>query len=236
MRGIFVSGTGTDVGKTLAVAGLMRQLRRRGVDAISMKPVQTGVTVDAAGRAIAPDLDFVLRAAGLSVDEETMGHLAPYLYEPACSPHLAAHLAGQPIQMEKILASARWLAERHQGLVVEGAGGLLVPLGEAGLMIDLVAALGLPVVLASPAGLGAINHVLLSLEALRRRNLRVLGVILSATQPVAEDDLYIHEDNAQAIAAWGKVPVLARIPWLGTPPDMDLLDQALAGCDLSKEF
>jgi dethiobiotin synthase len=234
--GIFVAGTGTDVGKTVTVACILRHLRQRGVDAMVMKPVQTGVTLDDAGRAVAPDIDFVLRAAGLRVEEETLGHLAPCLFEPACSPHLAARLAGRPVRIESILKSARWLAGRHQLLVVEGAGGLMVPFGEDGMMIDLAAALGMPVLLVGHSGLGTINHVLLSLEALRRRQLRVLGVILNDTHPVAEADLFIHDDNARAIESFGAVRVLARIPWLGSPPELARLDQALAACDFLKEL
>lgn len=233
--GLFVTATGTDVGKTMTVAGIMRQLRRRGVEAMVMKPVQTGAVADGQGRVVAPDIDFVLRAARLEVDAQDMPHVAPYLYEPACSPHLAAELSGRPIRFDAIAESARRLAARHEFLVVEGAGGLMVPLGEDGLMIDLAAKLAMPVLLAAHSGLGAINHVLLSLEALRRRNLRILGVVLNDARPVSEAERFIHDDNARAIKSFGNVRVLARIPWLGAPPDLDALDRALAVCDFLKE-
>lgn len=234
--GIFVTGTGTDVGKTITVAGLMRRLLRHGVDAMMMKPVQTGAYLDATGHATAPDIDFVLQATGLTVDDKTMHHLAPYLYEPACSPHLAARLAGRPIRLEVILESARVLAERHRLLVVEGAGGLMVPLNESETMLDLAAVMSMPVLLVGHSGLGTINHVLLSLEALRSRNLKILGVILNDTRSVAEHDRFIYDDNLHAIQSFGNIRVLARIPWLGAPPDTDLLDRALGAWDLHKEL
>lgn len=236
IHGIFVTATGTDVGKTMIVAGLLRLLLRHGMDAMVMKPVQTGAFRDTYGHAKAPDIDFVQKAAGLRVDEETMAHLAPCLYEPPCSPHLAARLAGRPIRIEVILENARWLAARYRTLVVEGAGGLMVPLSESETMLDLVEALAMPVLLVGHSGLGTINHVLLSLEALNRRNLPVLGVILNDTGPVTESDRFIHDDNRRAIESFGKVSVLARIPWLGTPPDLAMLDQALSGCDFHEEL
>jgi dethiobiotin synthetase len=129
--------------------------------------------------------------------------------------------------METILENARLLAARHRPLVVEGAGGLMVPLNESETMLDLAAALGMPVILVGHSGLGTINHTLLSLEALRRRGLQVPGVILNDTRPVAESEEFIHDDNMHAVESFGKVRVLARIPWLGSPPDLDLLDRAL---------
>ena len=125
---MFIAGTGTDVGKTVVTAGVFRWLREHSSGTMVMKPVQTGCQVGTDGRMIAPDIDFVLRAAKVTVDQETLAHLSPYLFGPACSPHLAARMAGQRIDTDKILASARWLASRHQRLVVESAGGVAVPL------------------------------------------------------------------------------------------------------------
>jgi dethiobiotin synthase len=236
MKGVFIAGTGTDVGKTIVAAGVLRALLTAGIDATAMKPVQTGAWAEASGKLRTPDLEFVLGATGLLPDEQTRELMAPWLFEPACSPHLAARLAGQTIGLERILDSARQLAARHEFLVVEGAGGLLVPLGARLLLIDVAAALGLPVLLVGPAGLGAINHVLLSLEALRARGLPVAGVVLNATGPVSAEEAFIHEDNATTIAQLGQVRVLARIPWLGVPPDLELLDQAVAAGELLKEL
>jgi dethiobiotin synthase len=233
--GIFIAGTGTDVGKTVVTAGVFRWLRQHSSSAMVMKPVQTGCRVGEDGRMIAPDIDFVLQAANVDVDQETLAHLAPYLFGPACSPHLAARMAGQRIEIDKILASARWLASRHQRLVVESAGGVAVPLNESQTMLDLAWELGMPVLLVGHSGLGTINHVLLSLEAIRRRGCNLLGVILNDIAPVSGPDSYIHDDNVRAIESFGKVQGVTHIPYLGDPPDMGRLDSSLHNCEFLKE-
>lgn len=230
MRGLFVTGTGTDAGKTVAAAGFLRLFRSRGIDAVPMKPVQTGARRDEDGTLSAPDLDRSLAAARLSPNAAERALMAPFLYEPACSPHLAARLYGRPVDPDAILAAAEKLAARHDALVVEGAGGVLVPIDERRTMADLMARFGLPVVLVSPGGLGAINHALLSIEAIRSRGLRLLGVVMTETRPVPEVARYIHEDNARTIAEAGRTRILARIPYLGPAPEWAAVDAALSGC------
>ncbi len=242
--GIFITGTGTDVGKTVVTAGVLRWLRGHSPAADSsaamvMKPVQTGCQLCADGRMIVPDIDFVLRAANVAVDEETLSHLSPYRFEPACSPHLAARMAGTRIEIDRILASAEWLASRYQRVVVEGAGGLAVPLNERQTMLELAWEMGMPVLLVGHSGLGTINHVLLSLEAIRRRGCKVLGVILNDIRPVPGADEYIHEDNVRSIESFGKVRV-TRIPYLSGPsgelPEIGRLDASFEHCDFLKEY
>jgi dethiobiotin synthase len=242
--GIFIAGTGTDVGKTVVTAGVLRFLLRHifaGPSAVTpsamvMKPVQTGCQLGDGGRMIAPDIDFVLRAAKLSVDQETLAHLSPYLFQPACSPHLAASMAGARIEIDRILASAQWLALRHQRLVVESAGGVAVPLNESETMLDLAWRLQMPLLLVGHSGLGTINHVLLSLEAIRRRGCPLLGVILNDIGPVPASDRFIHEDNVRTIESFGKVTAVTRIPYLGHPPNLEQLDSSLDRCDFLKEY
>ena len=233
--GIFIAGTGTDVGKTMVTAGVLRWLREHTSAGMVMKPVQTGAQTGTDGRRIAPDIDFVLRAANISVDQETLSHVSPYLFEPACSPHLAARMAGERIEIDKIVASAQWLADRHQRLVVESAGGVLVPLNECQNMLDLAWTLGMPVLLVGHSGLGTINHVLLSLEAIRRRGCTLSGVILNDICPVPEADSYIHDDNVRTIESFGKLRAVTRIPYLGPQPGMYQLDACLRNCDILKE-
>jgi dethiobiotin synthase len=240
--GVFVTGTGTDVGKTIVTAGLLRYLRSQGSvnpmisSPMVMKPVQTGCRLSSGGRLIAPDVEFVLRTAGLRAAEDMLPHLAPYRFQPACSPHLAARLAGRTIELAPILNAFRQLASRYRPLVVEGAGGLLVPLNDSQTMLDLACELRLPVLLVGHSGLGAINHTLLSLEALRRRACPLLGVLLNDVNPVADADAYIHDDNLRTIAAFGRIPAIARLPYLGEPPDLAALDAALGACDFLKEI
>jgi dethiobiotin synthase len=236
ISGIFISGTGTGVGKTMVTTGVVRYLLSKGAPAMVMKPVQTGCRRSPDGLLRAPDVEFVLRATGLTPDEETAPHLAPYLFEPACSPHLAARMAGQNVTMVRILNSAEWLARRYEPLVVEGAGGLAVPLNERELMLDLIAELALPVLLVGHSGLGTINHTLLSIEALRRRDIRVAGIVLNETQPVFPTERYIHDDNLRTIIAMGEIASVTRIPYLGQPPRMELLDVSFASAPFLREL
>lgn len=230
ISGFFISGTGTDVGKTLVTAGILRSLLARGLSAMVMKPVQTGAVRGEDGSLSAPDVEYVLGAAGLRLDAETLAHVSPRRFEPACSPHLAAQMAGESIGIPELIEHAEWLSARYTPLLVEGAGGLLAPINENETMLDLMVALGMPVLLVGHSGLGAINHMLLSIEALRSRELSIAGVILTASAPIPAGDEYIHNDNVRTIARFGQVPVLVQIPFLGTPPALSILDNLFASC------
>jgi dethiobiotin synthase len=230
-RGIFITGTGTDVGKTAITAGLLRGLRAQGLDAVSMKPVQTGAHRDG-GVWRSPDLDVHCRAAGLEPDAEEYSRMAPYCYEPACSPHLAARLIGRLPDINHIADCAEQLLARHDALLVEGAGGLMVPLDEKHLLIDLVERLRYPVVVVALAGLGTINHTLLTIEALQRRNLPVLGVVFNEPAPLPRSA--IKEDNPKAVARCSGVPVLGSVPHLprfdhNDPAAWTAFDRAFTG-------
>lgn len=216
---IFVTGTGTGVGKTVVTAAIVRYLRSQDVNAIPMKPVQTGAS-KVNGKLQAEDLAFSCRASGFDPDDATRERMAPYLYEPACSPHLAARMAGHGVEISRILESVNELSKAHDVIVVEGAGGVMVPLNENALMVDLMKELGAPVVLAADIGLGTINHCLLSLQVLRDAGLEVLGVVFNEPERVKKD--VITEDNPEAVAKFGQVPVLGSIAhhmWLEPADD-----------------
>jgi dethiobiotin synthetase len=210
-KGLFITGTDTEVGKTVVTAGLLRALRRRGVDAVSMKPVQTGA-VALKGTLTAPDLEYHHHAAGLEPDESEHALMAPYLYEAACSPHLAGRMAGESPKVPRILEAAQSLAAKHELLLVEGAGGVYAPLNESATMLDLMQALGLPVVLVARRGLGTINHSLLSIRAIEAAGLPLLGVVFNEVGPGEED--FIKKDNPNAVATFGKVEVLGNVDYL----------------------
>lgn len=212
-NGLFIAGTNTDVGKTLVTAGIMRHLRRQGLDVVSMKPVQTGAVLDATGLT-APDLDFHLAASGLAVSQEERALMSPYVYEPACSPHLAGRMAEHHVNLDYCEACAEQLAKAHQGVLVEGAGGLMTPLNEEETQLGLVIQIGAPVILVASIGLGTINHCLLTLETLREAEVPIAGVIFNATAPGEGED-FIGRDNPEAVAHFGAVEVLGNVPWLG---------------------
>lgn len=205
MRGLFVTGTDTGVGKTVLSALLLAELRRRNFNAAPIKPVQTGCEGDV------PDLDYSLSMADLKVSGDDYRNMAPYTFDPACSPHLAAEMDGVEIDIAEMVIAARTLASEYEFIVAEGAGGVLVPLNRRETMLDLMQALKLPVLLAARSGLGTINHTLLSIRALRSDNLEIAGVVFVAGQP-GEPGI-IEEDNGTTIEQYGKVPVLGTIPY-----------------------
>lgn len=217
MSGCFVVGTDTDAGKTIVAAGLVRWLRGHGVDAAPMKPVQTGATrTDTGWRA--PDLDTLLAGTDLAPDAETYARMAPCCYEPACSPHLAAREAERPVDVAAITRALAALQRRHATVVCEAAGGVLVPLDHERFMTDLVAATGLPALLVARAGLGTLNHTLLTLEALARRDIPVAATILTKTEPAGDAEAArIQRDNAATLNALAPTPVFGPIPFMQTP-------------------
>lgn len=233
MNGFVVTGTDTDVGKTHVTASLCLWLRAQGVAIAPMKPVQTGSTPRPGGGFIAPDLQFTLDRLGLAPEAEDRALMQPFCYGPACSPHLAVGPGEAEPTVGGIAAAARRLGERFPAVAVEGAGGLMVPLNPRETMLDLFAALGLPVVLVARVGLGTINHALLSLLALKARGLAVAGVVLNETRPQSPDDAFIRADNPASIAWFGGAPVLGTLPFLPEPSAEAMLAAAsrLEGLD-----
>ncbi|MGI8593691.1 MAG: dethiobiotin synthase [Solirubrobacteraceae bacterium] len=203
MRGLFVTGTDTGVGKTVVAAAICVALRARSERVAAFKPVVTGLDT--------PSLpgwphDHALLAAATGGDPE---RVAPYRFGPAASPHLAAELSGQRIHPPTLLAAAR-LAGEAGPLIVEGVGGLLVPLAADYAVADFIADLGLPLVVVAYPGLGTINHTLLTLQAARARALRVAAVVMT---PWPAKPSAVERSNRETIERLGTCPVagLAQI-------------------------
>lgn len=205
MNGLFITGTDTDIGKTALSALLLAELRRRKINAAPMKPAQTGCS------GCVPDLDYSLSMASMTVSEDHYACMSPYQFEPACSPHLAAEMAGTEIDIADMVIAARTLASEYDFVIAEGAGGIMVPLNSRELMLDLMQALKFPILLVARPGLGTINHTLLSIRALRSDGLNIAGVVFVA--PTDQEFTFIEEDNGNTIEHFGKVPVLGTIPY-----------------------
>lgn len=200
---IFVAGTGTGVGKTHVTAALLQSLRRLGLPARGAKPVETGVSNV---EDISTDIGRLSLAAGAGATG-----LNVYALRKPASPHLAARLEGVTIEPPRVLDALRRAAAALQGLLlVEGAGGLRVPLRPGYEMIDLARDLGGPVLLIARAGLGTLNETLLSLEALERRGLPILGTILS--EATAGEDEEIVRDNLAYLRDHAPGGVLGLLP------------------------
>ncbi len=197
VRGLFITGTDTGVGKSVASACLLASMRAAGEPVRAYKPVLTGLDEPPTGPWPA-DHELLALAAGTRPEE-----VAPLRFGPAASPHLAAALAGVELNPRALIERAHELGEGRT-LVVEGVGGLLVPLTASFSICDLAAALDFGVLVVARPGLGTINHTLLTLEAARRAGLSVAGVLLSGW-PAEPSTLEL--SNRETIAAWGSVEV-----------------------------
>ena len=210
MRGLFVTGTGTGVGKTVLTAALLAAAAAAGEPVRAHKPVVTGL--DEPSGEWPPDHVLLARTTGQAPEE-----VAPKRYGPPVSPHLAAALAGEHLDPELLAAGA--LTALHAAdpqdatLVVEGVGGLLVPLTDDYTVRDLAAALGLPLLVAAPPGLGTLNHTLLTLLAARAAGLEVRAVVLT---PWPAEPSVVERSNRETLARLGEVEV-AGLPSVPGP-------------------
>lgn len=204
--GAIVLGTDTGIGKTHVAAAILLALRAQGVKALPMKPIQTGAVNDRA-----PDLDFSLRMAGIECDARLYRDLAPYRFPLPASPHLAAQRAGTTIQPETILSAVHRIRSTGHAPVVEAAGGVLVPLTDSLLQIDLLRELDLPFLLVARAGLGTLNHTLLTLESLQSREIKVWAVALNSCTSESGE---IEADNLQTLKKWHPALPILPFPFL----------------------
>ncbi len=208
--GYFVTGTDTGIGKTVVSACLLRALHQHGRKAIYMKPVQTGCE-ERGGNRIAPDPEFVAASTGIQGTAQDQDAICPYRLLMPASPHLAARQEKVEIDLARIMRAYARLQARYDKLVVEGAGGVWVPLNSRESMLDLMTRINLPVVVACRSGLGTINHTLMTLQALRHRGLTVAGLVLVDTHNEPRGE--IEADNRRTLEQWGRAPVLGWISY-----------------------
>jgi dethiobiotin synthetase len=200
LRGVFVTGTDTGVGKSVAAAAICAALAARGERVAAFKPAVSGLDEEAGEFGHDHELLASVASAGQSAEE-----VAPWRFGPPLSPHLAAELAGARIEPAQLVAAAR----AHELLVCEGVGGLLVPITPGYLVRDLAIDLELPVVVAARTGLGTINHTLLTVEAARATGLKVAGVVMT---PWPEEPSDMERSNRATIER------LADVRVNGLPP------------------
>jgi dethiobiotin synthetase len=222
VRGCFVTGTDTGVGKTVVAACIAAALTARGQRVAAFKPVVTGLSEEPP-----PGWPHDHRLLALASGQPDPRAVSPLLFDAPASPHLAAALAGEEIDAAALLAHARTAADHHDVLVVEGVGGLLVPLSLAYSVRDLARDLGLPLVVAARPGLGTINHTLLTLEAARGAGLAVAAVVLT---PWPGRPGWLERSNRETVATLGEVEVVT-LPGLAGP-DRETLARAGAGLPL----
>ncbi|QNM96097.1 dethiobiotin synthase [Chitinimonas koreensis] len=205
MRGYFVTGTDTEVGKTYVTAALLRAAAAAGHRAVGMKPIASGCTVNAAGTLDSEDVLAHAAAGNVAAARELVN---PYAFLPPISPHLAACEAGVSIDFELIAARYRELAGMADLVLVEAAGGWLAPIDETRSMADLAAALGLPVILVVGLRLGCLNHAMLTAEAIRARGATLAGWVANCIDP----SMRARAQNLDYLARHLGAPLLAVLP------------------------
>jgi dethiobiotin synthetase len=209
VQGLFVTGTDTEVGKSVVAAAIAAALTHAGVTVAAFKPVVTGIDEPEPGKP--PDHELLALCSGMAADD-----VAPLRFGPPVSPHLAGELAGRAIDPDVLVAAARRNAARGP-LVAEGVGGLLVPLTADGYLVrDLIVALGLPAIVVARPGLGTINHTLLTVEAARAAGIDVRAVVLS---PWSADPTVMEASNRRTIEALGGVEVATLVRVSSFTPD-----------------
>jgi dethiobiotin synthetase len=206
LKGIFITGTDTDVGKTWVAAGLTAVLRRWGLKAVYFKPVQSGCPEEG-GRLIPTDALLAREVAGL---EEPLELLTPITLRLPLAPAVAACQEGRTVELAQVAAALEDLSRRHDIFVVEGAGGLCVPVVNLRFwVLHLAAWLKLPLMVVAKPGLGSINHTVLTVSAAHQAGVPVAGIVLNrypARPSLAEST------NPEVIAALTELPILGRVP------------------------
>ena len=206
-KGYFVTGTDTEVGKTLVSGALILKLREAGFISLGFKPVAAGCYQDAQGNMLNEDVETLRLASGLEAGQL---ELCPYLLEMAVAPHLAAEKQQQQLNLDTITQTYQQICKQGDAVIVEGAGGFLIPINAQEDLGDLAQSLNLPIVLVVGMKLGCINHALLTCEAIKSRQLKIAGWIantLSVEMPLLNE-------NIQTLISKIPAPFLGCIPTL----------------------
>ncbi|MGO9612977.1 MAG: dethiobiotin synthase [Dissulfurispiraceae bacterium] len=236
-KGVFITGTDTGVGKTFAAAVLIRALIKKGIKVGAMKPVETGC-LNRAGNLIPADGMFLKSLAQM---DATIDLVSPIRFEHPLAPMVASELEGKAVELGKITDSYHTLSEQYSFMVVEGAGGLLVPIvrikqeGEHGdqgvyFMVDLMRELRLPVIVVTRPTLGTINQTLLTVNHALRAGLEVIGVLINDAQ--APGNTLAEETNPRALKELCPVPILGILPHINDVT-LNAIDAVAAGMSVS---
>jgi dethiobiotin synthetase len=223
--GIFITGTDTGVGKTVVAAGLVLALRARNLNVGYMKPVETGCPL-LDGEVVPQDVRFIREVCGIRDDVDLM---CPYRLKAAAAPSIASRLEDTHIDIGYIVDQYFQLSLMHEIVVVEGVGGLMVPLNNNEVVTDLILQLGLEAIVVARPGLGTINHSLLTVNMAKMMGIAVSGVVING---FGKDAIGLPERTApDEIQHFGNVPVVGILPWL-----RDLDFQACKAGTLLSEF
>ncbi len=206
MKGYFITGTDTGVGKTVVTACLATLLKSRGKNVGVMKPIETGVDPECSSSANS-DAKFLMEVTGINE-----GDVCPYRFKTATSPYQAASMEGKEIDPGKIMNSFRSLQTKYSTMLVEGVGGLLVPITQRYNVADLALQMDLPLIIVSRVELGTLNHTLLTLNSARQYKLKVKGIIFSLQGGPKMD--VIEAGQGKLIEKFSDIPVLGHCPYI----------------------
>lgn len=217
-KNIFITATGTDIGKTFVTALIVKKLRDNGIDCGYYKSALSG-TENINGIEIPSDAEYVCKVSGL---KEHYSDIVSYMYKNAVSPHLAAQIEGNPVCMDKVKSDFKACTQRHNYMVVEGSGGIICPIREDNkqriVLTDIIKALDLDIIIVASAGLGTINAVVLTVEYARKLGISIKGIILNNFH---KGDI-MEEDNIAMIEKYTNIKVLACVEENATNIDIDL--------------
>lgn len=205
-KGIFITGTGTDVGKTFVTGLIVKKLREAGYSAGYYKAALSGAELTVNGL-IPGDADYVNREVNLG---ETLENLVSYVYQNAVSPHLAAQLEGNPVEMEVVKAAYKKVASRYDYVTMEGCGGIICPIRYDDIKIlleDIIKVLDLSTLIIADAGLGTINAAVLTVEYMRQKKIPIKGIIFNHYH----EGNVMEEDNIKMVAILTGLPVIAIV-------------------------
>ena len=226
-KGIFITGAGTDIGKTYVTGLMVKKLRQNGINAGYYKPALSGAEyID--GERIPGDCKFVAETAALNAAPQ---ELASYIYDTAVSPYLAAQMEGRPIDADVIVSAFHQFAQRYEYLTVEGCGGLVCPLrldDKTLMQTDIIQLLDLDLLVITPSGLGSINSAVLTAHYAESQGITVKGFILNHY----DSSNFLHQDNRRVIELLAKIPVVGCVADDASVLNMNMTDL----CSLYKEI
>lgn len=207
-KGFFITGTDTEVGKTVATAILLLWMKSQGDNPGVMKPIECGVDPECFSAANS-DARFLMETGDI---EDSDAEVCPFRFKDPTSPYQASFSAGRSVDLDWIISTFSKLGDRHNCMLVEGIGGLMVPLTSGTVVADLAAKLKLPLILVTRYSLGTQNHTLLTLEAARQKGLSVAGLIFNKTdsKPLSK----IEQSQPALLSQWTGLPILAEVPFL----------------------
>jgi dethiobiotin synthetase len=200
-KGVFVTGSDTGVGKTVVAGAIAAAIKAQGLDVGVMKPISTGAS-EIDGELVSKDARYLKKIIGGTDADELVN---PIRLKPALAPTMAAAESGIAIDIDKVWKAFEELKEKHEFMVIEGIGGLMVPVDDKLLVADMALKMDMALVIASKHSLGAINHTLLTVECAKSRNLRVKGIVINMLKD--------GKDFVSEIEKYSSVPILGTIPF-----------------------